>query len=118
MSFPAQAVLDCEHRARKWSPLLEYITRYLRLITADSRLELSNRHFHLILDIVSCLKADVVKGTEIGPSMTEGSQCEHRCRSIRFPAATAQIGCGELAQRALLADWLLLNVWRYLIFLL
>ena len=36
--------------------------------------------------------------------------CQHRCRSIRFPAATAQIGCGELAQRALLADWLLLIV--------
>ena len=36
--------------------------------------------------------------------------CQHRCRSIRLPAATAQIGCGELAQRALLADWLLLIV--------
>ena len=36
--------------------------------------------------------------------------CQHRCRSIRFPAATAQIVCGELAQRALLADWLLLVV--------
>ena len=34
----------------------------------------------------------------------------HRCRNIRFPAATARIVCGELSRWALLADRLLLTM--------
>ena len=42
-------------------------------------------------------------------SLRGKSFTQYRCRSIRFPAATAQISCGELAQGALLADRLLLE---------
>ena len=96
----------------RWGFWVEFCLIFCKMVVKIGRREYTQRWVDIALGMRELVRTGMwwweLGGWERG-RWSGGSSDQHRCRNVRCPAATARIGCGELARWALLADRLLLR---------
>ena len=85
----------------RWGFWVEFCLIFCKMVVKIGRREYTQRWVDIALGMRELVRTGMwwweLGGWERG-RWSEGSSDQHRCRNVRCPAATARIGCGELAR--------------------